>query len=196
MSETRLYWRRSRSRTVFGVVTRWRIDYRAALLGAAVLLTLAALLLIVFLPEEDSTSGRVSDVQLDFFDGETVRLSEFSDQPVVLNFWASWCPACVSEMPAFGEVDRRLDGQVEFIGVNTQEVDQEAALELAETTNVDYRLARDPNGAIFNEFGGISMPTTVFIAADGSVAKVHSGVIPTEEELVDVIEEELLGRES
>lgn len=132
------------------------------------------------------------DIALEFFDGSSQRLSDLRGKPVVLNFWASWCPACVSEMPAFGEVHRRLAGRVEFIGINMQEVDLDAAAALVEQTDVDYRLAHDPDGAIYAEFGGIAMPTTVFISADGSVERVHAGTMFADE-LTEIIDVELLG---
>jgi cytochrome c biogenesis protein CcmG/thiol:disulfide interchange protein DsbE len=155
------------------------------LLGAIFWLTSAG-------DSDDATSQAAPNVTLEFFDGTSRELSEFRGKPVVLNFWASWCPACISEMPAFGEVHRRLGDQVVFVGVNMQEVDLEAAVDLAEQTNVDYQLAHDPDGAIYSQFGGIAMPTTVFIAADGSVELVHAGAIFAED-LTQTIESELLG---
>lgn len=140
---------------------------------------------------QGAAADAAPDVTLEFFDGSSQQLSELQGKPVVLNFWASWCPACISEMPDFGNVHRRLGDQVEFIGVNTQEVDMEAARALVEQTNVDYRLAHDRDGAIYNQFGGIAMPTTVFISAEGTVELVHSGTI-FEDDLVETIETELL----
>lgn len=146
----------------------------------------------VLLTTSDSTStDPAPDVTFEFFDGSSQQLSELRGKPVVLNFWASWCPVCISEMPVFANVHRRLGDEVEFIGVNVQEVDLEAAQELVEQTNVDYRLAHDRDGAIYNRFGGVAMPTTVFISAEGAVEKVHSGTI-FEDELTDTIEIELL----
>lgn len=132
------------------------------------------------------------EVTIEYFDGSSQQLNELHGRPVVLNFWASWCPACISEMPAFGEVHRRFGDQVEFIGINMQEVDLDAAEDLAEQTNVDYRLAHDRDGAIYRLFGGIAMPTTVFISADGAVESVHAGAL-FEEDLTSIIESELLG---
>lgn len=132
------------------------------------------------------------DVTLEYIDGTSQQLSDLRGKPVVLNFWASWCPACISEMPDFGEVHRRLGDEVEFVGVNMQEVDLDAAVALAEQTGVDYRLAHDPEGAIYNQFRGIAMPTTVFISADGAVQSVHAGAIFANE-LLETIESELLG---
>lgn len=140
----------------------------------------------------DASKETAPDVTLEYFDGTSQRLSDLQGKPVVLNFWASWCPACISEMPAFGEVHRRLGAEVEFIGVNMQEVDLDAAIALAEQTGVEYRLAHDPQGSIYNLFGGIAMPTTVFISADGVVQRAHAGTIFADE-LLETIESELLG---
>lgn len=140
---------------------------------------------------QGAAADAAPDVTLEFFDGSSQQLSDLQGKPVVLNFWASWCPACISEMPDFGNVHRRLGDQVEFIGVNMQEVDMEAAQALVEQTNVDYRLAHDRDGAIYNQFGGIAMPTTVFISTEGTVESVHSGTI-FEDELTETIETELL----
>ncbi|MFP3883352.1 MAG: TlpA family protein disulfide reductase [Actinomycetota bacterium] len=164
--------------------------------GTFVLLAAGVVLLTQNADQQPADAARESaesapDVTLEFFDGSSQQLSDLTGKPVVLNFWASWCPACISEMPDFGEVHRRLGDQVEFIGVNMQEVDIDAANRLVEQTNVDYRLAHDRDGAIYNQFGGISMPTTVFISADGTVAEVHSGTI-FEDELTETIETELL----
>ncbi|MBA2338594.1 MAG: TlpA family protein disulfide reductase, partial [Acidimicrobiia bacterium] len=94
----------------------------------------------------------------------------------VLNFWASWCPPCLAEMPDFEEVHQQLKGEVAFLGLNLQD-DLAAAQRLADQTGVTYPLAADPEGAIFRRFGGIAMPTTVLIDADGEVVEVHAGVI-------------------
>lgn len=150
---------------------------------------------LIFLTAGDPAttgSSETPDITLSFFDGHTEELADMTGEPVVLNFWASWCPACISEMPAFGEVHRQLSDKVRFVGVNMQEVNLEAAIDLVGRTGVEYELAHDPNGQIFNAFGGLAMPTTVFIRADGSVARVHSGAIFSEE-LTSIIEDELLG---
>ncbi len=150
---------------------------------------------VIFLTSGGSaTAGgsQAPEITLSFFDGHTEQLADMTGEPVVLNFWASWCPACISEMPAFGEVHRQMREEVRFVGVNMQEMNLEAAIDLVGRTGVEYELAHDPNGQIFNAFGGLAMPTTVFIRADGSVARVHSGAIFSEE-LTSIIEDELLG---
>jgi thiol-disulfide isomerase/thioredoxin len=152
----------------------------------------SVLLWLALDPGSSESEAAAPEVTLEYFDGSTQQLIELRGRPVVLNFWASWCPACISEMPAFGEVHRRFGDRVDFIGINMQEVNLEAAEGLVEQTQVDYRLAHDRDGAIYNLFGGIAMPTTVFISADGAVQSVHAGAL-FEEDLTAVIESELLG---
>ncbi len=140
---------------------------------------------------EQGDSAEVVDASFTYFDGTNGNLADFRGKPLVLNFWASWCPACVAELPDFQEVSQRFAGRVEFLGMNMQEVSLEAALGLLEATGVKYRSAHDPDGAIFQMFGGVAMPTTVFIAATGEVVRVNAGTIFADD-LVAVIEQELL----
>jgi len=150
-------------------------------IGAAVVLAGFAFFAFVPAPEPSATvQGQASvgapapAVQMEAFNGEAVTLSEFSGTPVVLNFWATWCPFCVAEMPDFEEVNQEADGQVKFIGVNLQD-DAGAADDLVGSTGVTYLLTRDPQGIVYSAFGGVGMPTTVFIDADGIVREVATG---------------------
>jgi cytochrome c biogenesis protein CcmG, thiol:disulfide interchange protein DsbE len=113
-------------------------------------------------------------VELPGLRGGRVRLAELRGRSVVLNFWASWCPPCLAEMPEFQRVHRRLGERVAFLGVNQRDQAQ-AAEELARSMGVTYPLAVDTAGRSFDAFGGLGMPTTVLIRADGTVAEVFAG---------------------
>ncbi len=112
-----------------------------------------------------------------YWDGSAGSFQDFRGKPLVVNFWASWCPACVAEMPDFESVHAVLGDEVQFLGANMQEIDRTQAQKLVNQTKVSYPLMEDPNGEIYSFFGGISMPTTVFIDARGNVADTHSGAI-------------------
>ncbi|MCY3926293.1 MAG: TlpA disulfide reductase family protein [bacterium] len=120
---------------------------------------------------EDAPAGdrrRVPDVRFDYFDGSEGSLADFAGTPTVINFWASWCPPCITEMPAFEAVHRELGPNVAFLGVNVGD-EPGAARELAERTGVTYPLAEDPDSAIFRAFGGLGMPTTVLVDGHGTI---------------------------
>lgn len=122
-------------------------------------------------------------------DGQTVQFADLTDGPVVINFFASWCPSCIAEMPDFEAVFQDFEGEVEFLGLAMQDR-TEAAVELVGETGVTYPIGLDPDGDIFAQFGGLGMPTTVFVGADGTIERVHSGQLSAEG-LADIITEDL-----
>lgn len=128
------------------------------------------------------------EIAFTYFDGSAGTLDDFSGRPLVLNFFASWCAPCVAEMPEFQAVFSELDGQVAFLGFNVQD-DPSDADALVEQTGVTYTLARDEDASIHQSFRGFVMPTTVFIAADGTVAHRWAGAL-TGEQLREIIAEE------
>jgi len=130
------------------------------------------------------------EVTLTDFEGEAFSLQDYEGRPVVMNFWASWCPFCAAEMPDFEKVHRSVSEDVTFLGIDQCESCQggsrDAAERLAHETGVSYRLAEDPNGSVFVAFGGSSMPTTIFIDANGRVVESVGGMM-SEGQLRDYI---------
>lgn len=130
------------------------------------------------------------EVTLTDFEGETFSLQDYEGRPMVVNFWASWCPFCAAEMPDFEKVHRSVSDDVVFLGIDQCESCQggsrDAAERLARETGVSYRLAEDPDGSVYVAFGGSSMPTTIFIDADGRVVE-HVGGMLSESQLRDYI---------
>jgi len=130
------------------------------------------------------------EVRLTDFEGQEFSPQDYEGRPVVVNFWASWCPFCAAEMPDFEKVHRSVADEVAFLGVDQCESCQggsaDAARKLARETGVTYRLAEDPDGSVFVAFGGASMPTTVFIDADGRVVE-HIGGMLSASQLRDYI---------
>lgn len=104
-------------------------------------------------------------------DGEETSLEERRGQPVVVNFWGSWCGPCRTEQPELNEVAERYDGEVGFLGVDVQE---SAANGLAYVREFEppYPSIHDPAGSYAATFdvGTSAMPTTLLIDADGRIA--------------------------
>ena len=87
------------------------------------------------------------------FSGEPATLSDYAGRPLVVNFWASWCPSCVAEMSAaFLPAQLSLGDEVDFLGLNIQD-EREKALELVEETGVLFDLAEDQDGALYTALG-------------------------------------------
>jgi cytochrome c biogenesis protein CcmG, thiol:disulfide interchange protein DsbE len=123
----------------------------------------------------DELPGSEAEVVLAALDGgNDRRLGEYlGRKPIVVNFFASWCQPCLREMPAFEAVHQELGDRVTFLGLAFQDRDDEA-LEMVERTGVTYPTFADPAGSALTYFGGVAMPTTVFIDASGQVADVLS----------------------
>lgn len=138
----------------------------------------------------DDPSGRaLPDLTFQRFDGTEASLADYAGRPLVVNFWASWCAPCIAEMPAFESVHQTAGDQVAFLGLNVTDGEEPAAT-MIERTGVTYDLGRDPSGDVLADLGGVTMPTTVFVTADGIVAATHAGQLD-EEELSASITDEL-----
>lgn len=121
--------------------------------------------------------GDLPSIEIEMADGTTATLADFvHGRPLVVNFFASWCAPCRAEMPDFAAVHRDVGDRVNFLGLALQD-DNEASAELVELTGVTYPWGLDPTGEILVEFGGLAMPTTVYIAADGEIVGTENGAI-------------------
>lgn len=128
--------------------------------------------------------GSVAEVRLGSLEGGEDRLlgELIGGTPAVVNFFGSWCVPCVEEMPAFERVHQALGEQVTFLGMSNRERSPEDALAIVESTGVTYPTFDDPDASALTYFGGLGMPTTVFIDPAGNVVDVHTGPL-TEAEL-------------
>lgn len=129
------------------------------------------------------------EVAFTTFEGDAVPLSSLRGGPVLVNFFASTCVPCVTEMPDLEEVHRELGDQVTFLGLALQDRPEDA-LDLVERTGVTYRTAQDKDASVIAALGGTLLPTTVLLDADGEVVTVHSGQLDADD-LRDLLADEL-----
>ena len=153
----------------------------AVLIAAAVLLWIGVIKggLPALLPEKPELQT-ASDITVYTADGTAVKLSDFKGKPVVLNFWASWCGPCKSEMPAFQAAYQAQGADIQFLMVNltdgvseTVEVASGFIAEAGYTFPVFYDTSAAANGA----YGVSAIPATFFIDADGCLVDSHTGAM-------------------
>lgn len=161
-------------------------------LAAGTLALIGLVLLIGFGGSDDraatnATGDPAPAVTLNYIDGTQGALSDLTGTPVMLNFFADWCPACVAEMPDLEVINQEFGDDLRMIGLD-QSTDDAGMRQLLVDTGITYDVALDRDGQIYAAFGGLSMPVSVFLYPDGSVARVHSGVT-FEDQLRDILNE-------
>ncbi len=114
------------------------------------------------------------------FEGDEVSLSTLQGSPVVVNFFASTCAPCITEMPALEEVHQAVQEQVEFLGLAVSDR-PEAAQRLVRQTGISYATAQDKDGSVIAELGGTMLPTTVLLDANGEIVETHTGQITADQ---------------
>ena len=116
-------------------------------------------------------------------DGTEVKLSDYVGKPIVLNFWASWCSPCKSEMPEFNAAWEELDGEVQFLMVNMTDGAREtveSAREYVEGEGFTFPVLFDTKSEAAIAYSAYSLPTTYFIDAEGYVTARAVGAIDGE----------------
>lgn len=103
-----------------------------------------------------------------------VDLAADRGQPVVLNFFASWCHPCKVELPLLRQAWQRMGARIHFVGVDVSD-NRANALKLVAADKVGYQLASDPSGALAVRFALLGLPDTVFVDAQGKVVHTQIG---------------------
>jgi len=115
-----------------------------------------------------AAGGRAAAFSLTSTAGSTVSLGSLAGHPLVINFWASYCPPCRAEMPMLQRVMR---GQTSAQLVLVDEGDgRDAAVKFLESVGVTQDALLDSDLSVGRQYGAIALPTTVFVNADGTIA--------------------------
>lgn len=167
------------------IAVRPRVDLRrlplpallvAAVLPLALIAAAAPFVLGRLALAPVATVGSVAPAfSLTDLQGEVVSLEDYRGRPVIVNFWASWCVACVDEFPLLREaVERHADDGLAVIGIVYQDRTA-AAHAFMERHGGTWTAAMDPDERVARAYGVIGPPQTYFIGRDGTIVARHIG---------------------
>jgi thiol-disulfide isomerase/thioredoxin len=154
------------------------------LVGILLYLTALQSLELFRQPDVFGSGNTVSDFKLHNLSGAGVNLSDFAGRGIVLNFWATWCPPCRREMPLLDDIQKVYRNKgISIVGVAIDEPAGQVR-SYVESIGVSYPVWVDVSTStpgfdrtqeIFSRFGGVGLPTTIFIDRSGTIQKVYVG---------------------
>jgi len=126
---------------------------------------------------QTSTKEKAPDFSLELLSGGTITLAEYNgEKPVILDFWASWCPNCRRDMPRLNRWYEKYKDRVEVIGINLQE-NPSVVERYVSSTGISFPIALDPRGSASRAYGVRYTNFHVLIDKDGNVVRVVPGDI-------------------
>ena len=131
-------------------------------------------------PTETAPQNPAPDVTVTDGEGNEVKLSDFRGKGVVLNFWASWCGPCKSEMPHFQAAYEQYGEEVQFLMVNMSTAfgDSQANAEaLVSEGGYTFPVYYDTGAECAYSYGINAIPVTVFIDANGNLVSMKTGAM-------------------
>ncbi len=123
--------------------------------------------------------GTLPQIVLPCFGGGRDVALGYLRGPLVVNVWASWCGPCREEMPVLEEFHERYGDRVPILGINYEDTQPDAAMQLVRDTGVTYPLLADPQADLQGESpfpGRMGLPLFAFVDADGQATVVGGGV--------------------
>jgi peroxiredoxin len=110
------------------------------------------------------------DFVLQDTDGKTHRLSDYRGKPVIINFWATWCPPCREEIPSMNRAWHGLENEgIAMLAINMGE-DEDTIFIFTADYQADFPILMDRDGAVIEQWPVKGLPTTYIVAPDGTIA--------------------------
>ena len=128
------------------------------------------------------------DFAIEDIDGVTHKLSDYRGQWVVVNFWATWCPPCLDELPELVSFhDEHVGKGALVLGVNSEDIAVERLRQFADDHLISYPLLTNAVKAELALGRVRGLPTTILVSPSGEVAARHTGAV-TQRDLERYIE--------
>ena len=125
-----------------------------------------------------------------FNGGGQARLTDLRG-PAIVNLWASWCPPCRTELPAFQDYAERAQGQVRMVGVVTKDR-RDTAQSFIDDKRLTFPMLEDREQRLLTAVGKTALPVTLFVSGDGRIAYVYNSTA-LDESSIELMAQQYLG---
>ena len=119
------------------------------------------------------------ELQWESLSGDLVAFSDFKGTPLVINFWASWCPPCLAEMPLLQDYAKKLVDMVAILAINAGE-DEVTVRNFVKEHDLMLTVLLDPDNSATKHYRVYGFPTTLFLDEDGNIQSIHIGELDEE----------------
>jgi len=158
-----------------------KLNSKVAVVGTAVSLPLLVVLAVSLRFDPGEIPSPLIGTQAPVFelldlDGETVNLSQFRGQPVLINFWATWCQPCVVEHPVLVDGARRYQGRAQFLGIIYQDETEKIKRFMAVRGGWGSTLV-DSNSKVALAYGVYGAPETFILDRHGRIVEKVTGAM-------------------
>ena len=122
-----------------------------------------------------ASKPRAPDFALTDEDGNIHRLSDYKGKPVILNFWATWCPPCREEIPSMNRAWKKVkDEGIEMIAINVGE-DEDTIFAFTAEYPIDFQVLLDESGEMMKKWPVKGLPTTFILDIRGHIVYRATG---------------------
>jgi cytochrome c biogenesis protein CcmG/thiol:disulfide interchange protein DsbE len=156
---------------------------------------MCALVCVIFLSMRErivQEGDSAPDFSITADNGRTITASNFGGKLLLLNFWATWCPPCIEELPSLDQFQRRFaNSGIVVLGVSVDK-DEKAYRRFLSRVNVSFLTARDPENKISADYGTFKYPESYLINRDGKVVmKVINATNWVDEKMLSFVKSQL-----
>ncbi len=158
-----------------------RIPLSAAILAAGLFWISFSRLPVDINPDATVEAAQVGflapDFNLSSLDSQEIGLLDLKGKPVILNFWASWCPPCKAEMPAFEQAFQEYQAtDLQIIAINATDQDSQSDVSrFIQQHGITFPIPLDSTGSVSRDYLIHSLPTTYFIDKNGVIKEIIIG---------------------
>ena len=158
------------------------MNRRVLIVGSLIVVPLLVFLALSFGKDPRAIESPLIDAPAPGFalldlDGLPVDMEQLRGQPVMINFWATWCQPCIRSLPKLVEMSNAMDSKgVKFVGISVDSPRNTSKVKpFASSMGITYPVLLDPSGELMGELSVMAVPTLIIVDRDLNIVYTHEG---------------------